>query len=294
MGVVYSPEEVAHGQVARPGDHAKLGQLLLSEAKNSDAIKAGIVYGSTVCGMSNMRSDVDFFAIYGEGEALAAYEKVRAAKEYALQTGIYAKAEEHWEPEHPFVKPGQVDKQYLNHFSRVVRRSPGWAIGDPMSYIDQTPLNRDELLFSIRGYISAKTAKFTKASCDLNPDYHNMQRALELPVAIARKVLLVMDPHHDSPIATEKKQAVRQVIDAALTRADMVRLPGVKEILEEQKVLSNLDTAYSLTLSDAVSDWNSHRSNKGYEKWLIGHSREMLERAFLLSFSWQRLVDSIE
>jgi hypothetical protein len=294
MGVVYSPEEVALGHVAKPGDHQALGRLLLSAAAESRYIQAGIIYGSSVFGTAGIRSDVDYLAIYDNDDALKAFAALREAKQCAVQRGIYAVAEEHWEPETPFVKPGQVDKQYLAHFTSVARKFPSWLVNDPVSYIDQTPLSKGDLLFSTRQYVSAKTAKFTKTACDLSPDYHDIQRALELPVAIARKVMLVMRPYYDSMAETENKKAMATLSHAILTHSKIAQIEYSCQASHSQERLLYFDQEYSSVLKQAVYEVSLRKNTNGYEKWLGGHTREILDQAFLLSTSWQRILDSIE
>ena len=294
MGVVYSPEEVALGHVAKPGDHEALGRLLLSAAENSPVIRAGIVYGSSVYGIANRRSDVDYLAIYDDDAALDAFTLIRGVKRAAMDRGIYAKAEEHWEPEEPLVKPGQVDKQYLAHFAAVTQRSPGWVIGNPISYIDQTPLEKNDLLFSVRQYLSAKTAKFTKTACDLSPDHHDIQRALELPVAIARKVMLVMQPHCGVMAPTENKGAMITVSNRILNSPCISRMFPTKQAVDSQARLLFFDREYSAALDRAMEVDGHYRSIGRYEKWLNRHTREILDQAFILSRSWQKILDSVE
>lgn len=293
MGVVYSPEEVALGHVAKLGDHQALGRLLLAASRENEYVRAGIVYGSTVFGTANRRSDVDYLAVYEEGAALEAFAVVREVKQYAVQQGIYAKAEEHWEPETPFIQPGQVDKQYLAHFTSVAKKFPDWIVNDPVSYIDQTPLSRSDLLFSTRQYVSAKTAKFTKTACDLSPDYHDIQRALELPVAIVRKVMLVMRPYWAGVVETENKGAMTTLSRAILSNPEIAQLAYSRQASRSQEQLLYLDREYSSILEQAIHEV-SLRKNSSYEGWLHKHTREILDQAFLLSTSWQEVLDSIE
>ena len=286
MGVVYSPEEVASGHIARTGDHQRLGHYLLDAVKPRSPLLAGVVYGSTVTTPS-IRSDVDVLFIYGDGRENEALSYIKDIKAQARNDGIYAKVEEHFEPEFPLIKPGQTDPQYLAHFRRVIASQSTWAVNNPLDYLCSTEPSEDELLRDVIGFVSGKRAKFAAAATDDEMDYRVLQRAFELPVAIARKVKQVMTARYGEDAPTEDKHHMRRIGSEVLASfiEDGVRYARLASELHLE--LSELDKAYTSVLQDSLRS----KDVKGYDAYLRSSRTYTIETAFNLALYWQGVLE---
>jgi hypothetical protein len=291
MGVYYTAEEVAKGHVAQPGSHYQLANMVLGVARSHPDIVAAALYGSTASVDPSMgptiRSDVDWVVFYNEKNPLGAARAIREVKKEAIESGCYARLEEHFESDDTYGQPGQIDKQYLQHFARVIRHSPAMVVGDPLAFMDMTPMKRNELAFSVRQYLSAKAAKFALASTSLELDPKAAQRALELPVAITRKVKQVLKHFIAEDFETENKKGMHQTASVILQHPGIARLPGARDALENHFRLQQFDDNYSLLLEQTLRDGDIQR----YQHEINRSRDEVFERAFMLSRAWQRVLD---
>ena len=305
MGVVYSPEEVSVGHIPRQGDHLRLARYLLSAIEESDALVAGAVYGSTATSSVNsapdtalmtgaeIRRDVDFFVIFKDSSSRKGFQAIRDAKKRAVGAGCYAKAEEHTESDVVLLRPGQVDKQYIGHFERIARQYPSMIVGEPLDHLDLTPFSPTELLFSVRQYLAAKSGKFGVASLDLHPEPRVIQRCLEAPVAITRKVMQPLQMYLDQSIPTEDKAGIHAAA-AVLINAASERLPEqAKNVRDSHRALTLYDQEYSELLEATMAATNA-RELRAYQAWLDGNGTPIAEEAFRLSRGWQRLFEDPE
>lgn len=275
MGVVYSPEEVASGHIAKTGDHQRLGRRLLDVVTPDSPLLAAVIYGSTVSSPS-IRSDVDVLYIYGDGRESEALAYIRDVKLKARQEGIYARVEEHFEPEIPLIKPGQTDPQYLAHFRRVIASQPTWAVNDPLDYLCSAEPSEDELLRDVIGFVSGKRAKFAAAATDEDMDYRVLQRALELPVAIARKVKQVMTARYGEDAPTEDKNHMRRIGSEVLVSFIEDGIGYAKLASESHLQLSELDKTYTSVLQESLQSKDVIRYEAYLRSSVVGESTSSL------------------
>ncbi len=291
MGVFYTHEEVSKGHVAQPGSHRQLAGMVLGVAHRHPDIVAAALYGSTASLDPRMgpttRSDVDWVVIYNDKNPIGAFTAIREIKQQAEEVGCYARLEEHYESDNMYGQPGQIDKQYIQHFARVIQRSPAMVVGDPLAYMDTTPMTRGELLFSVRQFLSAKAGKFALASTSRELDPKVAQRALELPVAITRKVKQVLEPFIPEDFDTEDKRGMHLTAKAILLHPDIARLPGAHDALENHVKLQQFDYNYTLLLEQTLKDGDI----QAYQRAIDRSRDEVFERAFMLSKAWQRVLD---
>ena len=305
MGVVYSVEEVGLGHVPQQGDHMHLARYLLDAIEESDPLVAGAVYGSTAASSVNnvsdtvtmtgaeIRRDVDFFVIFKDSSFKEGFQAIRDAKRRAVDAGCYAKAEEHTESDVLLLRPGQVDKQYIAHFERIARQYPSMIVGKPLDYLDLTPFNQSELLFSVRQYLAAKSGKFGVASLDLHPEPRVIQRCLEAPVAITRKVMQPLRAYLCRSTPTEDKAGIHAAA-AVLIDAASDRQPEQAQIVQDShRALTLYDQEYSELLEATIATANA-RELRTYQAWLDGKGVPIAEEAFRLSRGWQRLFEDPE
>lgn len=290
MGVVYTPEQVALGQYPQEGDHARLGEALLDVVQHSESILAGVVYGSTAVGIASRRSDVDFLAVCEEGSFVQGLAVVRAVKQQELAGGNFARLEEHFESDRPFEKTGQVDVQYLQHFKRIIETAPAWAVGDPLAYIGEIEPSTEELGQSVREYVRSKAGKFGKVAASTEVDYSDLQRALELPVAITRKTRQVAEAYFGDDAVTEDKMSMARIGEEILTHPQIIRRPGASDALEKHSELIRLDRECTEQLEIAIA----RDEVDSYAAWLNKSYLRAIEGAVVLSRSWQRVLDTLE
>jgi len=285
MGVVYSPEEVAAGHVAKPGDQVALGKELIYLAQTQESIAAIQVYGSTALGSASLRSDMDGLVIYNDGEMMMAIEAIKTMNQAAREAGNYAKAEIHLEPTTPWKRSTRLgNREYLAHFRQIYQQYPQWAVNNPARYLDTTPVTSEEYLFDAVNALEAKTEKFTKAYLQPEIDYSALQRALELPVAVARKVQHVTELH-TLPKPPEHKGSMRE-LGSAILQSLQGRYPSAKSALALHSNLQTFDAMYTEKLDEVVRTGGI----EGYADYLHGNKGVILKTAIELSSIWQEIL----
>jgi|GEM_PF-6422124 hypothetical protein len=304
MGVVYSPQEVSLGHIPQQGDHMRLARYLLGAIEESDSLLAGAVYGSTASSVgivhdtvlmsgAEIRRDVDFFVIFKDSRFREGFQAIRDAKRRAVVAGCYARAEEHTESDVLLLRPGQVDKQYIGHFERIARQYPSMIVGEPLNYLDLAPFNPTELLFSVRQYLAAKSGKFGVASLDLSPEPRVIQRCLEAPVAITRKVMQPMQMYLGQSTPTEDKAGIHAAATVLINVASESQPEQAQIVRDSHEALKRYDKEYSELLEATVAATDA-RELRTYQAWLDGNGTPIAEEAFRLSRGWQRLFESPE
>ncbi len=284
MGVVYSPEEIRNGHIPRVGDHAALGRSLLDIVGVNGSILAGVVYGSTAVDRASQRSDVDVLFIYRTGELLTSLNLAKTALNDARSNGNFAKDEIHMEPS---ITLGSASRSgvsdYISHFKRVCQNNTGWSVGDPLQYLDLTPVGQAEHQADVANFLAAKTEKFTKAAFASEPDYKAMQRALELPVSIARKIQGLSSLSKGS-LPSEDKQSMLSVGRSILLERRSRSSNGVDAQTAQEKLVA-FDQNYTWALSLAV------RGEIDYLGFIARNYQPVIETAITLSSAWQEIID---
>lgn len=199
MGKVFSPEEVGAGLVPEVGAQQQAARFLLDSLfapvtngtyQGREGVAAGLVYGSTTFG-PNRRSDLDVLITYDPNratEALPIIRQVIAETEGRFHTPVEAKVlylgslASHLEDNN--------DPLYMSHLLNVQRCKPQWSRNDPVPLDSEVYPPRTRLVELALQYCSTKVRQFAWGVNEVNPMYDViMQRALELPGAIGRKVL---------------------------------------------------------------------------------------------------------
>lgn len=288
MPVVYSPEEVKNGHVAKDGDHAALGKRIIRLVDTEKAIIAIQIYGSTALGTASLCSDMDGLVIYEDGARTTAIEAIRSVSFAARTEGNYAKTEIHLEPATPPKRSTRLgNREYLAHFERICQQYPQWSVNNPAQYLDRTPATAEEYLADAINAFEAKTEKFTKASLKPEVDYGALQRALELPVSAARKVQHVSGLRI-SPQPSEQKLKMVE-LGGNLLRSLIGTYPSAKSALVSHNSLQALNTVYTVKLSEAVSTGNVEK----YIDFLEGSRDVILKTAVELSSIWHEILTEL-
>ena len=290
MGVVYSPVEVINGEIPNHGDHRELGKSLLEFVRNEPSLRAGILYGSTVYDKASLRSDVDVLYVYEDDGLLSALTSYRSLVRNLGFAGNYARPEAHFEPTKPLLKDGQSDKQYIAHFKRVQAKFPEWTINNPLQYLDLTDSSKNELTRNTIGFVARKQAKFAKALVtERDPeDYQTYQRALECPIAIARKIVQLIEPNIEVICPAEDKKAVNSTIQTIFARLvdDGSYAANEADVLHHS--LIDIDNQYTQVLTEVLDTGNVLK----YITFLRNNRDEAISQALKLSVAWQKILET--
>ncbi|MEK7602813.1 MAG: nucleotidyltransferase domain-containing protein [Patescibacteria group bacterium] len=255
MGKVFTPEDIKVEAWPRPGAHALAAEDLLDALEHARYVDGAVVYGSTAMGAADIRSDVDVFICTTAGGVDQTTDLA-----YDLRGIFSAIRHNHHVPveaqviEQTALFDGRhtIDNCFLAHLNTV---NSEWVTGhDPREFISQLPLSPHEIL---RSYVAAKQRKFANAIFQpfKPPDYYVMQRSLELPVALGRKIIGVMTAlgkhvELSSEFNAElnpnlPKNTVRHVIFEFLKNR-----PDLQRLYEQSSIL---DIDYNEILETAVS-----------------------------------------
>ena len=306
MGVVYSYDEVCNAEVPKVNDHWNLASAVLTMARESDVFSAGATYGSTIQLLdrtpgpmtgAEIRRDVDMILFFRVGKLGLALTQLRQVTEEMRSSGNYARIEAHLDSDVPFVKPGQVDKQYAQHFARVIERHPEVVVGEPLRYIDMTPFTPTELLFSVRQFLSGKSNKFKGATLKNGLDCSDIQRALEAPIAITRKVMQPLGKYLVDSVPTEDKKGIYEAADTLITAATEILPVSQKHVTRYVRMnhdrLAALDREYSDLLQRTVES-GADKDRSAYKGWLEKNRIGIIVAAAQLSEGWQSILESSE
>lgn len=199
MGKVFTPEEVMFGQIPQEGDHLRAAEFVMDYLFRApvSGIEGGLIYGSVADGRSNVRSDIDFLVLY-DPEHTACLDSVAGAIKSA--EGNFLVPFELTALSAEDVEQGfhTVDPLFLRHLLRA-EQSGKFCYGEPATALDATVAthnaSREHILHTIRAYCAQKTAKLAKGVANERyVDAHLLQRALEVPKNLGRKVLMLTRP----------------------------------------------------------------------------------------------------
>jgi hypothetical protein len=307
MGKVYSVEAVAAGNIPEPGAHVEAGQFILDELfggpnenffsddfritddfLDPNSLVSGMVYGSTAQGKANIRSDVDVLINYSERDPATAFSAIR---------GVFAAARERYKvpieshilPDAVLLRKAQhgVDSLFASHLLEVAASpdDPSWTRNNPVQYLKAGGLEepdpyRDRLI--AEAYVSEKRNNFTKVlgNLDRGMDVDALQRALELPSAIGRKVLVASHEDGDIIPHISEKAATRE---AVLRKTEELAPEGFECAADSQRQLIAFEQEYSEML-DSVLDGAT--TLEAYDAWLQHAYEPAVLAAHSVSSAW--------
>lgn len=298
MGKVFSPAEIAAGLIPEEGAHARAANALLDFFRGQghiDKLQPGdvqsvVVYGSTVSSAvkPNIRSDVDVAFVYAE-------RAVQAPRGIVTLLGtIGARHAVNIEPNilsnRQFtVGAHAIDRSFMDHLAAA---DPAVCYGDNL-FRGVTWQENATYSQAFLRYCVAKERQFLSASIEVSqpihePNLHKMQRALELPNAIGRKLLCA---------AQEMKPEVfRNMLFDGSDKANIAQHVNLffdrywdinPSLLESMNQLRQLDNRYNYALLQTIAGMASLEE---YKCWLYDHERTVTETAFTLSQQAGRLA----
>lgn len=249
-----------------------------------------MVYGSTALGRAGIRSDVDVLLNYraNKPDILDEIRCVFTSAETMFHVPVEANVLEvgaMFEPlQHGF------DPLFAEHLLEVQDRDdPRWSYNWPVNGLALTQFNMDdsERLRRIAvGYMGAKERKFTKAVVNYRGevDYPTMQRALELPSALGRKVLAAT---YAEDVVMPEVVDRESMGDAALARLEACVPEWYKSAVHAQRSLLHMDREYDALLDLVLT---GDVSLVDYKKWIDGNFPTACKRAVEVSRAWCEII----
>ncbi len=321
MGKVFTAEEIGAGHIPEPGAHLKAAQFIVQQlfydqlAFNpggnlffESGISSGMVYGSTVHGTANIRSDLDILIIHHPDwtETLDVVHDVFQQVENQYHVPIEANI---ISAEDALSNNNTIDPVFLSYLKEAEANpefSWGWPVTDFLGL--QVPkYNQMDLARVVRRYIGAKSSSFGKAlASDTELDAHKIQRALELPKNLGRKVLSMFDSSFSA--VTASTEDIMTGLDSFITdRKFTFDSESKKQAILRLRYLLQEDEKYSELLKQTI---NGEKSLDEYQQWIDLNKRLLIKQAVracdpiassidlfvreLESPDWQETKDEIE
>lgn len=291
MGKVFTSEEIRVGAIPEPGAHLEaaeyvVDQLFYGQKAFSDdpwawlepKISSGMVHGSVTHGTANVRSDLDVVLIYHSDRAevldtvqdvfVEVADKFKVPIEANVMTLTNALNKNH-----------HIDPLFLRYLRQAQDNPkfswewPSDCLGIGFTQHDFHPI---ALARTVQRYVGAKSDGFSRALAleDLR-DEHALQRALELPKNLGRKVLGMVDPEFDVREATTSD--VQQGVSEFVAKRAFVHDENYgQDILDTLRCLSNRDAEYDEVLQATII---GEMSPEHYRAWLDKNRRELIRFA---------------
>lgn len=299
MGKVFTAGEIAAGEIPAEGAHLEAAEyivdkLFYGQAAFSDdpwaffepKINSGMVHGSVTHGTESVRSDLDLVLIYYpdrsevldtvQGVFTDITDKFKVPIEANIVTLTDALSKNH-----------RIDPLFLRYLHQAQENqqfSWQWPADCLSIGFTQHDFHPIALARTVQRYIGAKSSSFSKALVleDLR-DEHAMQRALELPKNLGRKVLGMADSDFDVRTATTAdvhKGISEFIADRSFGHEDNYG----KDTKETLLRLSDRDAEYNEVLQAAI---NGELSPENYQRWLDKNRREVIRLAISACYDFQ-------
>jgi len=304
MGKVFSPAEVQNGAVPAPYAHESAAAEILQAARDAHVgeydfvhtrsalskISGVMIYGSTATGTANIRSDLDVLVAYDNSvKAIDQAHELFKEVSHRWRVPVEANAQPWLAIESP-LRNG-LDIAFASHLKHIAA-DDRWRAGNPTADL-RVDVDRETyeafLLPATVKYLASKRKKFAHELMEVSdePDLKVMQRALELPTAVARKILSLKEPPEIADKADNKQAAV------AYCHQIMIDLrPGTTFFENEDEAGNFMElVAANAEYSEALDATVTGALSIGdYELWLNDHYRVSLQRAHNVALYWERAM----
>lgn len=308
MGKIFSPEEIEHGHIPKEDDHFEAAdyiadQLFFDQDAFSSAplsgnvpssyyegeVEAGLIHGSVTHGTANRRSDVDVVIVYRPGSIVLdtirnVFDVARSNFHVPIEANLVTELDAE-KGAHSF------DPLFLSYLLRA-QKDPDYSWNWPIDRLTPEDYDPDEvsdarLVRTVQRYLGAKTASFSKELVADNIDLHRIQRALELPKNLGRKILsmsqrysFVVEDHTTDGIV----DSMLAFCEDQITLWDEV----VQQVDEATKYLLKEDADYDELLEAVIK---GRVSLAEYRFWYNdSKQRDILKQALLLCGGVQEVV----
>jgi predicted nucleotidyltransferase len=313
MGKVFSPEQIKSGDIPEDGAHEKAGRYVLESLfdppglwvpinetrrqlnydvmQRVSGINAGMVYGSTALGSANVRSDLDVLVTYytNHPQVLTTMREVFEETQKRFKVPV----EHHIVPVVSLLSPLEhtIDPLFAKHLFEIqAQDEPRWSYNWPVDGLRWGDAVDEQQVraLAIR-YCSAKRRQLVNGTVDYrgNPNYAVMQRALELPAAIGRKVLAATDGQDkvDQQLLQDKSEMMGTLLD----RYNSSRISYMGEPDKSLADLSELDFEYDDLLASTIG---GETALKDYSEWTDVNYLRALELGAHVATSWVEILQN--
>jgi hypothetical protein len=320
MGKVFTVNEIANGDIPEVGAHYEAGQHFLGELfdhtppRNENgrgyfhpryhAVDSVMVYGSTALGLANVRSDLDVLVNFCESRSL--HEQPVDECFSIIGSLIRTTQDKYKVPVQANILPHMwlwnplkhnVDILFAQHLVRVQNMDdPQWSFGFPADGLvhnrDTNNRTPDRIrAFAIR-YTAAKARQMAKAlTLYTEVDHHTLQRALELPSALGRKIVALADATKPELAQAfeevDGRDASFQGFVLAAASVEWHRDYGRDTSLLDMLSLKQKDEEYSELLDSTIS---GSTTLEDYQTWLEDQYRPTLQLAYRIAHDWTSLL----
>lgn len=258
MGKVFSEDELMRDAIPRLPDFSQAAEYFLrwvEKSQNDGFIDGGFIFGSTAINATGVRSDLDCMLVpkdVSEGSQTEVIELLGAL------SGLHPNV-----PINPIIHhrarlesgDHEIDRFFGAHLTGERRLVAG---NDPAEYMrfPKTPA-KDVLL----NYVRHKKRGVNKVFSMVGAEVNDIQRMLELPVAIGRKALAVLDEIEGSERAVANSADRSSIIDSVMGLfAELGVEAGAKRI-------KDLDDTYT----ELLRKWLAREVDYfEYEKFVFG------------------------
>lgn len=315
MGRVYSPKDVMLERVPEIGAHEQAARFIMTELIEAHdsyvlnnpvtpeepgppfGIDSGMIYGSVAMGSANRRSDLDVLINYADNHAESILPHIGSVfRQVEERFGVFI--EPNLLPVGALFDSRQhsIDPLFAEHLIAVQQqKEPRWSYNWPVNALMLSeqrldPEDQERTRAIALRYVRAKSTLFVRAwvghreGAGLN--LHALQRALELPTALGRKILAATcDGEISDELISGNRAGVRQML---FERLETIDWPGVTETgMEPMTRLQAHDEEYSELLEGAI---NGNVSIKDYEAWIRAQVPNAYFLALVTSKVWSDIL----
>lgn len=232
MGRVFSEEQIKNGEIPTPADFEQAVRHFRSSVEEgiaSGSLDGAVVFGSVAIGAATIRSDLDamIVPIDHSPEALQALKRVHGdvddyARYVPVNTSLHHRNR---------LASGnhEIDRFFGSHLTGPQRIVIG---SDPAEYMQFNTLPARDILLA---YVCHKMRGISRLTVTFNNEeyFKGLQRLLELPLAIGRKALMVIDEIEGTSVATTDSANKHVVTERVLTLFEEMGVEGTaKKILD--------------------------------------------------------------
>ncbi len=280
MGVIYSGIELEQGAIPRDGAHVEAADMVLAKLSDIEWVTTALVHGSVIDGKSNRRSDLDVLAVYDFDNLSQIPKSIGIVKkeldEVGKRTAVKIEANI-WPLREPLGarKQRMYDMLFSWHLRHAMIDGKG-LVGEAdkltLEVADMLPAGDVEAIRDVAlNYTVYKQGGFTGAPSryiDGDPRALSaMQRGLELPKAVGRKVAQLVAACEGREVAGNDFNYDNDLLDGT-TRIALARLgllnADYTEYLEEMYAKDSprqvevksyvrwLDSTYNIVMSNGI------------------------------------------